>query len=268
MVNIKHTLVCTALAACPVFANAEQVVNITWGEDVQPVVDGTYAIANKHNRQLLTVSGGNAATASYTRGNTLQQWDVNPVNPRIGGDFSYCQILSVGNLQTLDVLDWSLEEGASIIMYSNSLSANQQWYLEYAGDGWFRIRNRHSSLCLQADDGTVTQQAVADNEGQLWRFLPLDVRPRWQEVDAPTGLQAEARASSVRLTWDATEERNATFSLLRATEAEDGIYGQQDRRRTDLLLQTQTHRPMPEHLACLARSHRNPHGNGRPGGTV
>ena len=203
--------------------NAEQVVNITWGEDVQPVVDGTYAIANKHNRQLLTVSGGNAATASYTRGNTLQQWDINPVDPRIGGDFSYCQILSVGNLQTLDVLDWSLEEGASIIMYSNSLSANQQWYLEYAGDGWFRIRNRHSSLCLQADNGTVTQQAVADNEGQLWRFLPLDIRPRWQDVDAPTGLEAEARASSVRLTWDATEERNATFSLLRATEA-DGNY--------------------------------------------
>ncbi len=27
--------------------NAETVVNITWGDDVQPVVDGTYALINK-----------------------------------------------------------------------------------------------------------------------------------------------------------------------------------------------------------------------------
>ena len=203
--------------------NAEQVVNITWGEDVQPVVDGTYAIANKRNRQLLTVSGGNAATASYTRGNTLQQWDVNPVDPRIGGDFSYCQILSVGNLQTLDVLDWSLEEGASIIMYSNSLSANQQWYLEYAGDNWFRIRNRHSSLCLQASYSTVTQGTPDDSDNQLWRLLPTNIRPRYPEVDAPAGLTAEGRASSIRLRWNKVSATVPTYTVLRAEQA-DGPY--------------------------------------------
>ena len=203
--------------------NAERVVNITWGEDVQPVVDGTYAVVNRSSRRLLTATGNNLSVANYTRNDESQQWMVNPVDARIGGDFSYHQLLAVSGRQTLDVLDWSLEEGAKVIAYTNNKSANQQWYLEYAGDGWFRIRNRHSSLCLQASGYEVVQGAPSDDESQLWRFLPVNVRPRMREVDAPTGLRAEARASSVQLVWNAGEDENATFSVLRSTE-ENGTY--------------------------------------------
>lgn len=40
--------------------NAETVVNITWGDDVQPVVDGTYALINKSNLKLLDNDNGSS----------------------------------------------------------------------------------------------------------------------------------------------------------------------------------------------------------------
>ncbi len=203
--------------------NAERVVNITWGDDVQPVIDGTYELVNKSNNRLLNVTNGELQVSSYTSGNQGLRWRVNPLDSRSGGDFSYYSILSVSTGQTVDVLDWSLEDGASVIAYTNSSSANQQWYLEYAGDNWFRIRNRHSSLCLQASSSEVTQGTPDDSDNQLWRLLPVGTRPRIRDIDAPTGLQAEARASSIMLTWNQSDATNPTFTILRAEQA-DGDY--------------------------------------------
>ncbi len=205
--------------------NAECVVNITWGDDVQPVVDGTYELVNKSNTRLLDNGGSSPTVSVFSNGKKSQQWNVNPVDTRIGGDFSYCQIVSVSAPgQTLDVLNFSLEPGAEVIMYGKSSNDNQQWYLEYAGDGWFRIRNRHSSLCLNASStGKITQ--VAPNDGssaQLWRFLPVGTRPRFRATEAPTGLKAESRASSVLLTWDKADATNPTYTVLRSETPEGG----------------------------------------------
>ena len=37
--------------------NAECVVDITWGEDVRPVIDGSYIIMNAYSKKLLSVDG-------------------------------------------------------------------------------------------------------------------------------------------------------------------------------------------------------------------
>ena len=203
--------------------NAEQVVNITWGEDIQPVINGTYILVNKDRKNLLEIADGTVKVGTYSRNSPTQQWKVTPLDARSGGDFSYFSILSVGTGQALDVLDWSLEDSASVIAYTNSNSANQQWYLEYAGDNWFRIRNRHSSLCLQASYSTVTQGTPDDSDNQLWRLLPTNVRPRYPEVDAPAGLTAEGRASSIRLKWNKVSASVPTYTVLRAEQA-DGPY--------------------------------------------
>ena len=88
---------------------------------------------------------------------------------------------------------------------------------EYAGDGWFRIRNRHSSLCLKTSGDKIVQ-AEPDEESpsQLWRFIRTGVRPRVRDIDAPTGVKAESRASSVLLTWDKADATDPTYTVLRS----------------------------------------------------
>lgn len=204
--------------------NAEQVIDITWGDDVQPVVDGTYLLLNKSNNQVLDIKNGNLYFTYYVKSKTTQQWKVNPVDSRVGNDFSYHQLLSASNNQTLDVLNFSLDDRASVILYANSKNTNQQWYLEYEGDGWFRIRNRHSSLCLAINGNSIVQREIADNKAQLWRLLPTDVLPRIRTInDIPTNVVAEARPSSVLLTWNKTNATTPTYTVLRS-DNEDGDY--------------------------------------------
>lgn len=150
---------------------------------MQPVVDGTYVLINKSSRKLLDNENGSLTSSTYSTGKKSLQWHVNPVDARIGGDFSYHQILSVTSSQTLDVLNYSMDGGAEVILYANGKSANQQWYLEYADDGWFRIRNRHSSLCLKTSGDKIVQ-AEPDEESpsQLWRFIQTGVRPRVRDI--------------------------------------------------------------------------------------
>lgn len=200
--------------------NAEQVVNITWGDDVQPVVDGTYIVYNKFASKALD-NNGTPTLSTYSSSKKTLLWDVNPVDPRVGGDFSYHQLLSASSGQTLDVLNYSLDSGAEIIMYSNGKSSNQQWYLEYAGDGWFRIRNRHSSLCLAASGTKIIQATLnEDSEAQLWRFIPEGTRPRIRKIDAPAGVTAESHASSILLTWKPVDATSPTYTILRSEKAD------------------------------------------------
>ncbi len=205
--------------------NAEQVINITWGEDIQPVIDGTYIIANKSDKKFMDTSGSDLIVSTYSSSKESQQWNVNPVDSRIGGDFSYVQILPTFGNQTLDILDFSLNENAKIILYQNEKKSNQQWYLEYAGDNWFYIRSRHSNMCLKASGTNVVQVMPTGDDSELWRFIPTGLkRLRWRTVEAPSNVEAKARPASVQLTWNAVEVTNtpAVYSVLRSESAESG----------------------------------------------
>ena len=205
-------------------SNAECCINITWGEDIRPVVDGTYSLINKSNNKVLDVVNNNVVTDYYSNTRKEQQWNVSPVDSRIGGDFSYVQILTTNGSQTLDILNWSLEDMADIILYNNLKTANEQWYLEYAGDGWFYIRSRYSALCLALTNGSVVQRTQdKTDDTQLWRFIPKGVRPRIKEIDAPNNLKAIGQNASVMLTWEAPQVSSATYSILRS-ENENGPY--------------------------------------------
>ncbi len=203
--------------------NAECVVNITWGEDIQPVVDGTYMLLNKDSRRLLDVANGSPSASSYSTGKRSLQWQVKPVDASIGGDFSYHQIVSGYSFQTLDVLNWSMNADTEIILYTNNRGSNQQWVLEYAGDGWFRIRSRHSALylCFSGNKLIQTERDEA-SDAQLWRFVPTGIRPAVRDVDAPTGLTAEGRASSVGLTWNSVDASHPTYTVLRSETPDNG----------------------------------------------
>lgn len=66
--------------------NAEKVVNITWGDDIQPAIKGRYPIVNRHSGKVLEVAGGSSEYGSNLQqneaiGGTHQLWDANPLEP-------------------------------------------------------------------------------------------------------------------------------------------------------------------------------------------
>ena len=215
--------------------NAENVVNITWGDDIQPVVDGKYIIVNRNSRKVMEVSGGStAAGANVSQAEniaaTYQQWTVTPVSNRIGGDFSYFSIKAVNSGKSIDVFNWSLENGGNLAIWDDTKGANQHWFLEYSEDGWFYIRSRHSALCLDVmNSGTASGANIVQWEkngrfSQQWRFIPVDAPVEFDAPAASSNLLATPNAESVKLNWSANNENDVTGYTIFRAESADGQY--------------------------------------------
>ena len=213
--------------------NAERVIDIVWGEDVPPtaIAEGTYKLVNKGNGNVAAVSGNNIVTTKYTGAKT-QQWNVAPSIARIGGDFSFYDFRNANNGKTcMDVENYSCLTNANVIAYtpSNNPTSNQQWYLQYAGNGYYYVRNRESALYLSAFSNKTTNginvcQRTLQTDStlhacQLWRLLPTDVDYETEAPSQPTGLLAELRPSSICLQWNKGEEADLDgYMVLRYEE--------------------------------------------------
>lgn len=221
--------------------NAEKVVRITWGDDIQPVVNGKYILVNRNSGKVMEAAGGSAANGTNIQQNTYngaayQQWNVKPINPRNGGDFSYFNISGVQSGKHIDISNASLDNGGNAIMWEKGTwwdgrqSPNQVWYLEYAGDGWFYIRNQYSSLCLEvANNSTVNGANIQQWEkdggtNQQWRLIPVGATVEFEAPAAPENLVANANAESVRLDWLANSENDIDGYTIFRAEAADGPY--------------------------------------------
>ncbi|WP_114778603.1 LamG-like jellyroll fold domain-containing protein [Botryobacter ruber] len=210
--------------------NAERVINITWGEDIQPAISGRYKLVNRVSGQVLQVDGtgdgANALLGSYA-GASTQQWDVTPVDARVGGDFSYYRIKpAFSSTMSLDLNNYSLDNGANIGLWTlGGWGGNQQWYLDYAGDGWFYIRSRESSYCVNADgSGNVIQWEKNGSPNQQWRLLPVGAPIEFTAPSAPGNLVATANAESVRLEWTASPEADVAGYTIFRKESASGEY--------------------------------------------
>ena len=209
--------------------NAERVVNITWGDDVQPVINGRYVLVNRNSGKVVEVTGGSSTAGATLRQNALsagatyQQWNVTPVDSRVGGDFSYYTMTAVNSSKSMDLLNWSLTNGGGIIIWDDVKGANQQWYLEYASDGWFYIRNRHSGKCMDVTGSSIANTALINHwdylgrTSQQWRFIPVGAPVEFVAPSAPTNLVATPSAASVRLDWTASPEADvAGYTIYRS----------------------------------------------------
>ncbi len=213
--------------------NAELLVDITSGEDVQPdTVNGTYQLMNRKAKKVLSVastsptSGTNVCIKTKTA-NTYDDWRVEPVDKRVGGDFSYFTIRNAANPLPIDVWNWSLSSGGAIHLFDGSGGDNEQWFLKYAGDGYYYIINRYSNLYLTAESfangANVVQSTLAlsssKRELQQWKIIPTDAACETVAPAKPTGLTAYANSASITLNWTAnTEDDLVGYMVLRTDE--------------------------------------------------
>lgn len=211
--------------------NAERVINVNYGEDVPPsAIGGRYKIVNRGSGMVVAVFGTrdghpNICQVAYT-GDKAQQWDVSMVDSRIGGDYSFYKITNVNDGKYMNVLNNSTQNQGNVIAYNANCASNEQWYLEYAGDGFYYIKNRESGLYLESQfafsyqAGNIRQatlKAEGQRAGQQWRLLPLDAPCEFEAPAQPVGLTAKAQSASVRLDWTANADADLDgYMVLRA----------------------------------------------------
>ena len=215
--------------------NGERVINVTWGEDVPPSeINGTYKLLNKvsgatGNVVSYTSSGDVIKQSRYT-GSKKQQWTVKPCSSRIGGDFSFYDIESVDNAKIrMNVKDYSKSQADILAWTQDGPTSNEQWYLEYDGNGYYLIRNRESALYL-ASAGTSTMAKIiqtpeltgTNRDRMLFRFVPVDVTYDTAAPVKRAGLLAESQSASVRLSWTANTETDVEgYMVVRAPKGTD-----------------------------------------------
>ena len=216
--------------------NAERVIDVTWGADVQPdTINGTYQLMCRSGRRVLSVtqtaaSSGTQICAKKATTSTYDDWIVEPVSPRVGGDFGYFYIKNAKSGLPIDGWNWGLTSGSELRVYDGSLGDNEQWYLKYAGDGYYYIINRYSNLYLTASGtsagAVVNQSTLSTVEGkrqlQQWRIIPVDAECETTPPSVPTGVQAISQSASIQLTWNPCEDEDLVgYMVLRADAATD-----------------------------------------------
>jgi len=209
--------------------NAEKLVNITWGADVPPLINGRYLIVNRNSGKVLQVPNSSMANGvqltqnSYTNG-LNQQWDVNPLPNTFGGDYSYVTVQAAHSGVTIDLNAFSYVNGGAIQQWNGGTNVVEQWYLQYTTNGYFKIRSRWSGKVMAVNGASIANGAVVlqwDDTGTLdqqWRLLPVGASPT--DISPPpvvTGVTATASAVSVQLRWNANPASDlAGYTVLRA----------------------------------------------------
>ncbi|BCM92694.1 extracellular exo-alpha-L-arabinofuranosidase [Abditibacteriota bacterium] len=214
--------------------NADAAINITWGQDVQPKVEGRYVIVNRKSGQVLGVVGANKENGAdiqqmdYNKA-TNQQWDVAPLVTPVG-DQSYFALRAVHSGKTLDTADWNYDEGGRIQQWGAGEAGAQHWYFDYAGDNCFYIRSRWSTKCLgiagasQSAGASVQQFSLANVPNLQWRLVPVsglkDSPLDFVAPHNPTGLTASPKPMAVALQWNANREADLSdYTVFRSTKA-------------------------------------------------
>lgn len=215
--------------------NAERVVDVTWGEDIQPVIDGQYVLVNRKSKMVIEVPYGSTGTGSNLwqrkyNGYDYQHWNVKPVDSRVGGDFSYFTFTASHSGKSFDLLNYSLSNGAGVVVWDDIKSGNQQWYLDYIEDGWFYIRSRHSAKCLEVMNGLtiegakIQQYDVDGDPNQHWRFIPVGAPVEFESPNAPAELSAIINAESIQLNWEANSESDLKGYTVYRADSINGIF--------------------------------------------
>ena len=210
--------------------NQEQVVNITWGADAPPVINGRYIVVNRNSGKVMEVAGASTNDGANIQQNTYanglnQQWDIVPFSPA-SGDLSYYTITAAHSGKAADVNAFSYDDGGNVQQWTNYPGLNQEWFLEYATNGWFYIRSRWSGKYLEVygsstvNGGNIDQWTGNGGLNQQWRLIPAGAAVEFVAPAAPIGVIAVANSVSVQLNWKTNSESDlAGYTVLRGTNS-------------------------------------------------
>ena len=210
--------------------NAEKLVNITWGADVQPAIGGRYLVVNRNSHLVLEVPGAGTGNGIQLDQNTYtgalnQQWDIAPMSSTSGGDYSYFTMTAAHDGITADLNGFSYASGDAIQQWNGGTNLVEQWYFQYTTNGYFKIRSRWSNKVVGVNGASTSPGALIlqwDDTGTLdqqWRLIPATVSAYdFVAPAAPTSVTAVANPVSVRLNWRTNSESDlASYTVLRGT---------------------------------------------------
>lgn len=218
--------------------SAEQTVQICQGEDVPlcPLTEGSYIIMNKKSQKVLTIlsggtSNGAAVVQSTNKGEPYQQWTLEALRDN-GGDLRGYYVHSLRNANmNMETGGFQVKVGGTVSVWPVTKLENQRWDFVYAGDGYYKIRNYQSGLYLEVNNKSNNNNvairlcAEANEDHQLWRFLPIDAECEQEAPAVPTGLEATPQSHSVALDWDAnTHDKDLNgYIVLRGEMDDSGV---------------------------------------------
>lgn len=97
-------------------------------------------------------------------------------------------ILNRKSNKTIDVREWSKEEGAPVQQWTYAQQANQRWEVIQLDQRRVAIVNEHSGKVLEASGSNNVRQALwRDRDQQKWRLEPVE-NGHYRIVNARSGL--------------------------------------------------------------------------------
>lgn len=86
-----------------------------------------------------------------------------------GTSATYNTLIARHSAKCADVTSQSLWAGAQIKQYTCNGGNNQKYWFKSVGSGYYQLMTRHSSLCVQENANTVTQEKCnSSSTGQQW----------------------------------------------------------------------------------------------------
>lgn len=121
---------------------------------------------NGTNSYLDAVDSENYKVVSVT--DNAVNWKVKEFSEGV------CTLVHVTSGEAMDILDFSLEEGQKVILWSSTGGDNQKFIKEEA-EGGVRFKGVQSGLYVTVnDDGTVTQEAKSNAKKQVFTVLAAE----------------------------------------------------------------------------------------------
>ncbi|WP_105968861.1 RICIN domain-containing protein [Streptomyces geranii] len=88
-----------------------------------------------------------------------------------GTSATYNTLIARNSSKCADVPNQSLWQGVTITQYTCNSGTNQKWWFKDLGTGYYQLVGRGSSLCLQENASTVSQENCGSATTQQWSVV-------------------------------------------------------------------------------------------------
>ncbi|WP_171116599.1 MULTISPECIES: RICIN domain-containing protein [unclassified Streptomyces] len=149
---------------------------------------------------------------------------------------AHYRLVSVRSGKVLDVKGFSTADGTRVQQYTDQNTANQQWRLKDAGDGYYELVNRNSGKVLgiagnsTSKRAAVEQQTDSSSASQEWRIdtvsgsdaVTFTSRKSGLVLDVSGGTTAQGAAV---IQYPGHGGTNQQWKLVKVTEAQTAAAG-------------------------------------------